>query len=813
MKTLVAATLLYLVLSLAPCFAGVSEHSSKIDQLVEAALAKQNIKPNADADDQVFLRRTFLNIAGRVPTIEEAEAFFDDGKHRRANLIDKLLRSEAHISNAYHFWADLLRLNGQPGGPVGAAYELWVKDSLRENKPYNEMVYELVTADGKIWENGAVGYYFRDRGMPLDNMSNTVRVFLGTRLECAQCHNHPFDKWTQMDYFKMASFSYGVNTRNYNSPNRNMVSKHQRDLAVKAYHEKAKELTGRDDFPYLSVKGGIEKYERTMPEKTKIPEVVEIENPKRPGKKKNKNKRKNVRLTPHEKLGLTKEGFLDIAKQCAAAGDAATADRNAMREVLGELYDPLQYTYLGQEEKNSKLPHDYQYSDAKPNALVEPATMFGKEIDLATTEDDRIIAYGKWMTSPENPTFTKVIANRLWKEVFGHGVFEPVDELTDHTFVSNPELLDYLVEVMIELDYDMRAFQETLYNTKTFQRASFEGEVLMGAPYYFQGPVLRRMSAEQIWDSMVALALPEADRYQPKIKGQLASLNRVKRIYDRLEGQPFEEFYSLVEQIAPLVASRRKTDEENRAKLLEAKNADDEEAYRQLRRDIGQSKKVLNQKISALAFPYMKEKVDGEELLLAMGISTVSMSGGDMMSAEADSEASRQVMLKLPKPEIGEVPEELLGGDKRKNNAARKAWQQEQKMDYNIYKRLIAGMARASELQSPARRGHFLRDFGQSDREVIENASTHASVPQALNLLNGEMIKSLTNRFSVFGKRLHEAGTPTEKAEMIFQAMLTRKPTEDEVKIVQAEFEQRGEDSYEGIVWALLNTQQFMFVE
>lgn len=787
-----------------------SKHSKQIDQLIATGLAKQNIEPNAQIDDATFLRRIYLNIGGRVPTIEEAEAFYaKPEKQRRSELINQLLNSEAYVSNAYHFWADLLRINGEPGNMVSDAYELWVKDSIRENKPYDEMVYELVTANGKIWENGAVGYYFRDRGMPLDNMSNTVRVFLGTRLECAQCHNHPFDKWTQMDYFKMASFSYGINTRGYDSPNRNMIMDHQKNAAKKAYLAKAEELTGSKEFPLMRPKES-DRYEREMPEKTKIPEPVMIERFDRKTKKKImvEKKRKFYKLTKHEKLGLTKSEFLNIVKQCQDVGLKEIGDRDVMRDVLNELYDPLQYVALSEKEKDAKLPHDYQYSDADPHKAISPATMFGKEIDLASSDEGRLKAYGSWMTDSENPTFTKVIANRMWKEVFGHGVFEPVDELTDSTFISNPELLNYLMTLMIELDYDLRTFQEILYNTKTYQRAVHQDDVALGEPYYFQGPLLRRMSAEQIWDSLVSLALPEADRYQPRLKGQIQSITRVEKIYNQLEGKPFDEFFALVQQITPLVSERRENDKENQVKLTEAIKADDQRLISKLRKEINNSRRELRRKASEIAFPFLNEKVDGEELLLAMGISTSSM--GEMM--DDDDTDTRQVILKLPKPELPEMPAELEENN-RKNKSARKMWMNEQKNDYKKYQKLISEMARASELKSPARRGHFLRDFGQSDREVIENSSAHASVPQALNLLNGPIIQALTNNYSVFGKRLTGAGTPKEKAEMIFQAMLTRQPTQNEIELVETEFAAKGNDAYDGIVWALLNTQQFMFIQ
>jgi hypothetical protein len=363
---------------------------------------------------------------------------------------------------------------------------------------------------------------------------------------------------------------------------------------------------------------------------------------------------------------------------------------------------------------------------------------------------------------------------------------------------------------MVDLKYNVREFQKILYKTETYQRASFTGELQMGEPYYFQGPLLRRMSAEQIWDSVVALALPEADRYQPKLKEQLASIDRVKRIYDSLEARPFEDYLAMVKQLAPLVAQRFKTDEANRKALAEAKDAGDDEKFRQLRKEIGSSKKVLSNQISEVAYIHLKEKVNADDLLLAMGFANA---GSDMMEMSEDELEAKEkkdhvqiVMLNLPKPDFGKQPENMTKEERRQ-------WQRSQQSDQLHYRTLIAGMARASELPSPAKPGHFLRDFGQSDREVIENASDYSSVPQALNLLNGNVVEALINHYSVFGRRIHDAGTPEEKTRMIFQAMLTRQPTAAELATVKAEVDAHGEGAYEGIVWALLNTQQFLFVQ
>ncbi len=788
--------------------------SERIDELVAAKLTEQGLKPYDSISDDTFLRRTYLSIAGRIPTIEEAEAFHTDSyEQKRERLIEELLDSEAHVSSFYHFWADLLRLNGQPSGTVGAAYQLWIKEQIRENRPYDEIVYDLVTATGNFWDNGATGYYFRDRGMPLDNMSNTVRIFLGTRLECAQCHDHPFDKWTQMDYYSMASFSYGIHASGYNSPMKKLVGKEQREEGMAIYQAKAKEMTGLEKFPYLSGRA-FDNYEKNYPAKTEIPEPVEEVDKK--GRV--RTKKRKVRLTPHEQIGLTKARFLKVAAAARKAEQKHSETFAASRELLSELYDPLQYSSVEDRDRNSKLPHDYQYSDAEPESEVLPAVMFGEHIDQDEIDDSKIEAYGEWMTSSDNPNFTKVIVNRLWKEVFGLGIFEPVDDLTDHTPITNPELLDYLMGLMVELDYDVREFQKVLYNTETYQRHAHTGEVPLGAPYYFAGPTLRRMSAEQIWDSLVTLAIPSADSYEPRLKGQISSIDKVEKIYRSLEERPFDEFYAMVKELAPLVTQRREADNRNRERLLKAQEAGDQKKMQELKNELRSSKRELTQRISEVAYTHLQEKVDGDDLLLAMGLADTApdQMATSMLGAEEDAgdDDLREVMLKLPKPEIAKAsyqPDPNL--NKKQQANAKRAWAREQKTNYQVYTRLIQGMARASALESPSRRGHFLRDFGQSDREVIENAADHASVPQALNLLNGQMVDSLTNVYSGLGKRLDQATDLEEKTRIIFQAMLTRQPTETEMELVRAEVAREGDDAYHGIVWALLNTQQFMFVQ
>ncbi len=755
--------------------------TKKVDQLISAMLKEQKVKPNADIDDATFVRRAFLDIAGRIPTIEEAEDFHgSDYENKRERLISDLLESEGFVSHSYNFWADILRINRQLGNGAGVAeagYQLWLKDSIRENKPYDEFVRELVAAKGKVWDNGAIGYYFRDRGMPLDNMSNTVRIFLGTRLECAQCHNHPFDKWTQMDYFHMAAFSYGMNANNYDNENRSAMRDFLNDERKSVYQKAVRS----EKFPMFRREQDIDKY---------------IDREKGRGAEKFQQ-----RLEYFE--AKNEKDFRNRLKKGIAALDKFNKQTRAISQAESELYRQVRYIENGERQKDLKLPHDYQYDDAKPHDVVEPKTMFGTEIDFENIDQGMIDAYAKWMTTRDNPTFTKVIANRLWKRVFGVGVFEPVDELTDHTQISNPELMTYLEGLIRDLNYDTRAYLEVLYNTQAYQRAADSEELVLGLPYYFQGPTLRRMTAEQIWDSIVALALPEADGYRPRLKSQLQQVNKAKLIYESLTEIEPEEYVAMVKDVGNKMQEIIPKQDRLRDQMYKAREAENEELYRKLRTQSSDLQREMYQYISKVGHKKLHQEMSGEELLASLGMSEMGMGA---MGMGMGARPQNAVLTKLPRPKSPEPPEGL---DKKQLSN----WKRQLSYDMREYSGLVSKMARASELESPAPRGHFLREFGQSDREVIENAAQNASVPQALNLLNGSMVEVLTNKFAVFGSRIHDVEDPTEKAKLIFQGMLTREPTEQEMEVALAEIDAHGEKGYHGIVWALLNTQQFLFVQ
>jgi hypothetical protein len=185
-----------------------------IDRLVFARLRQLNVMPSELADDATFLRRAYLDVIGTLPTAAEARRFLADARpDKRARLVDELLRRPEFADYWALKWADLLRAERSALGPKRArAYHKWIRDSLVANVPWDRFARELVTAEGPLDEVAPAGFY-KVAKKPGEAASTLAQVFLGVRLQCAECHHHPFDRWTQDDYHGMAAYFTGVSVR------------------------------------------------------------------------------------------------------------------------------------------------------------------------------------------------------------------------------------------------------------------------------------------------------------------------------------------------------------------------------------------------------------------------------------------------------------------------------------------------------------------------------------------------------------------------------------------------------------------------
>ncbi len=211
------ATLPVTVLNPKPGFAWKAlPQYNYIDQKVDAKLQRLKIQPSPVVDDATFLRRASLDLTGQIPTVEAVQAFLADpapSRQKRSKAIDKLIASRAYIDHWTVKWGDLLQSSRKYLGDKGVyAFRQWIRDSIAANKPYDKMVRELLTSRGSSYDDPAANF-FRPTREPKPTMEKTTQVFLGVRMVCAQCHDHPFERWTQNQYYQMAAFFSAVGLR------------------------------------------------------------------------------------------------------------------------------------------------------------------------------------------------------------------------------------------------------------------------------------------------------------------------------------------------------------------------------------------------------------------------------------------------------------------------------------------------------------------------------------------------------------------------------------------------------------------------
>ena len=656
--------------------ATVAQASAAVDKLVANGLVRANParakggkKPitgfNPMANDEQFVRRVYLDVVGRIPNYAESMQFIQDSNpNKRSKLIDMLIDSPGYSSNTYNYFAEMLRVKDrlEQDNLRGVPYINWMQHQIQKNVSWDKMVFEMLTAKGKMWDkkdgeyNGAAGYLLRDAGMPLDNLANTLAVFLGTDVACAQCHDHPFSDWTQHQFYEMASFFGATTTR----------------MTAAANRKKAKDSSGMMAMNAMN---------DLMP---KIEEIV------------------------------TKSG-----------GDIKRL-RNGIRNYMG-----ANNAIVGDMDSNSmKLPHDYKYPDAKPNDPVEPKFITWTKNDknlpaykqkMKSAEELRP-AFAKWVTDPSNPRFAMAIANRMWKRAFGQGISEPVTNIDDPKQSVNPELLIHLAQEMVRVKFDIKNFMRIIYNTRAYQSEATSEKIAMGEPYYFQGPLLRRMTAEQAWDSYMTLVLGDPDKY----------------------AKPLEDLYS-----------------------------------RSIDLDLTNPK--LDAQTVLVKYDAYRKMAEKERALMGGGLAEA---GGDDMMMEGASKSKGKAAAKP----AGEMME----------NAS---------LTYN-------GMVlrRASTLEQPAPNGHFLIDFGQSPRALIDGSVKTGSVPQVLMMMNGKAQQMLTSKDSLIFRTMEKVKSPPEKVEALFVSVLNRRPTLAEKDIAKRALS-GGDEGYANMIWALINTREFIFIQ
>ena len=306
-----------------------------IDDKVWDKLQLLGITASSPAVDSKIVRRLFIDIIGRLPTPQEAQQYINDTTlDKQAKLVDWLLEQPEYADHWANKWTDLLRPNPYRVGIKAVLnYDNWIREAFRENRPYDQFVRGLVTAEGSTFRNGA-STLFRDRRSPDEVTTLVSQLFLGIRLDCAKCHHHPFERWSQDDFYSFAAFFARVG-------------------------------------------------------------------------------RKGTGLSP----------------------PISGSEEVIMEAASGSVTHPL------------------------TGAVLSPRPLYGTvEFSEDELESDYSIR-GKladWMVSNENDYFGKVMANRVWADMMGRGLVEPVDDLRATNPATNEPLLAALGKYFAENKYDIK---------------------------------------------------------------------------------------------------------------------------------------------------------------------------------------------------------------------------------------------------------------------------------------------------------------------------------------------------------------------
>jgi hypothetical protein len=433
--------------------ASAGSSADRVDAFVANAARTNELRPTDRCDDNAFLRRVTVDLIGRIPTAEEFDAFHRlPAAERRAAWVRRLLADARFADRWTVFYGDMFRIRSDAEG--GQLLADFVRRSLADGKPYDTMVREMITGVGAPRGNPSVGFLTSDGADPFEMTGIASQVFMGVRLKCAQCHDHPFDSWTREDYYGLAAF-FGKTT----------LYQRERPRVVMV----TESPTSRVLWPPMAKDGETQKpMMPTWP--------FEMQPDTAPD--------------GHIRAMLAKRAAAKAKKPTGPSVDdlIAAADRQ-----------------LGTAAATVNATRKKDEAERLADAIDNDRRRVGRELARIPPSPDRE-RLAELVTHPRNRYFAWHLVNRVWSELFGRGFVEPVDDFRDDNRPSHPEVLDLLADEFIASGYDLRALLELITSTATYQRAALEGKQpddRERAEELFAAARLRRMTAEVLYDSIV----------------------------------------------------------------------------------------------------------------------------------------------------------------------------------------------------------------------------------------------------------------------------------------------------------------------
>jgi hypothetical protein len=422
------------------------EAAAMLDDILKRENADTEVITTPTVNDAAFLRRSTIDLIGRIPTMKEIREYEGWGEARRTKLIDKLTTHPRFADRWTVFMADMLRIRSNVTG--GNQLLAYINGSIEQKKPYDVLVRELISASGRTNSNPAVGYILGDDAMPMELAAATSQVFLGVRIGCAQCHDHPFDDWEQEDFYDLAAF-FGKTKK--------VASRRRGGTVYTTEGDKMMVLWPPEDKAEAN---------QRKPVKPRFPFQLG-----------------NFEKTPRH---IQRFEATRLAREKANSTDDETASLDALLDAV---------------EPTVGRPSDPVLEEAK-----KESRKLNVHADIYRSSELRN-QLAKLITDPRNDYFARAFVNRVWAELIGHGFVEPLDNFSDYSGLHHPTTLDFLAQEFIASGYDFRTLVHIITLSDAYQRSALPADtpikLRQKSELNFSAAPARRMLGEVLYDSIV----------------------------------------------------------------------------------------------------------------------------------------------------------------------------------------------------------------------------------------------------------------------------------------------------------------------
>lgn len=398
--------------------------AAQIDRLISSS----EVDSFTSIDDATFLRRVSLDLIGRPPTPAEITRFgLNPAGNKRSELVQQLLEESEYAESWAFYWRDAIfgRATNQRAGLVRSAFEEWIAEEFAANTPWDEIVTDLLTAHGPVNDDGSSALIFAHEGEPEEIAAEASRLFLGIQMQCANCHDHPWDRWKREQFHELVAFFPRVSVR------RNRESDNMFDYEIASVDRDPQRRTGMTTF-FL-----------TRIDKNKDNFISEAESMNSPLSR-------LFRDEVKKRIDKNGDGRISVFElKNAQPSDNNRPGRGAIEHYMPDLSDPG--------------------SDGK---MVQPkffATNASARQGMTDLERRQTVA--RMFTSKGNEWFAKAIVNRIWSELTATAFYSPIDDIGPDRSAQHADALEVLSTGFVASGYDLKWLFSTITATRVYQRA------------------------------------------------------------------------------------------------------------------------------------------------------------------------------------------------------------------------------------------------------------------------------------------------------------------------------------------------------